>query len=188
MDAFLLSLLCCAAAEAGDRQQWHSARLAQRFAHKGAVSSGLVIAIAIVVALPAAGAALIIPTINGSARTLMIALALAFAGFGLLRSVTPYNGFDRWRLGAMGTSATSMATLGLSGRSAFLIFGIGCWAADPLPAAVGGACGLATAWIGALWMQQELLHGRAMVIVRRCTACLFLLISALATVSAFRLL
>ena len=151
MSGFLFAFIALLITGIGARDQLLVAALAERRGQRPAallVGAG---SAAVTAAIAAAGAAFVIPLLNGSARLLVAALALALAGAEMLiarASPTPQEPTD-----SLGAFALVLFAQQLTDAARFVLFGIAVATGAILPAAIGGAAGgagvVAAGWLGA---------------------------------------
>lgn len=188
MDALLSTLIACLCIEMGDRSQLLTLALAIRYRRDGAVIAGLFAAAFANAALSAAAGWYVSTLIVGNARSLFLALALLFAGVGLLWPVKPPDPLAGWRIGPFLTTALGIFILGFGDGSQFLIAGIAARTADPVMAALGGGIGVFIACLPVVLLRESFFTALPLRIVRRAGAILFLLIGAIMALSAVALL
>jgi Ca2+/H+ antiporter, TMEM165/GDT1 family len=145
MDALLPALIVAALAEFGDRTQFLAILLGKRFGKPGAVIAGIALAALLSCAIGAAAGAVIATRINHRAIQLMTGVALILAGGGAALRVKPADPVDGWRLGAFLSSAAAFFLYALFDKTQFMILAIAAGSLQPVPAAIGGAIGVALA-------------------------------------------
>ncbi|KEQ54494.1 TMEM165/GDT1 family protein [Sphingobium chlorophenolicum] len=187
MDALLIALLGCLLGEIGDKGQWLTLALAQRFRRDGAVIAGIVAAAVANAAIGAAAGAFLMRMLGSDARLLFLALALIFLGGGMLWPVGRPDPLANWRLGPFLTTALGLFILGFGGGAQFLILGIAVRTADPLLAAAGGAMGIVAATAPVVLLRERLFKMLPISVIRRGGGILVLLIGLAAAVSALNL-
>jgi putative Ca2+/H+ antiporter (TMEM165/GDT1 family) len=138
--ALMAALVAALLTQGTDRTAWLAARLGDRFASRGAVLAGLIIAVGTVNAVAVAGAALIAPRLTPEACALMLALALASAGAAALVRLKPPKVEDA-RAGALIASLAGALALGLGDRTQFIVFALALRTPLPAAAAVGATLG-----------------------------------------------
>ena len=179
-------MVTAALAEWGDRTQLLVAFLAARSGRPGMVLAGFLVAALISNAVAAVAGTFIAATINIRAMTLMVALALLFAGTaGLIRRGTPSGGSGRTPLILAAILLCLAAEIG--DRTQFLTFALAGRFDSPAPGAGGSAAGLLTAA-----PPPPLLGGTAQSAVpartiRLAGAGLFLLVGFIVAVNALQI-
>lgn len=162
--------------------------LAARFAKPGAVLAGVAVAALVNCALAAFFGGLISGLITARALSLLVALALLFAGVaGLLRSGTPDMAAD-WKRGAFLTTLVCFFLLEFGDKTQFLTFALAAQYDAFALAAAGATAGVIAANAPAVALAGrfgEIVPVRA---VRLTIAGLFLFAGALVAVNALRLI
>jgi len=186
VDSLVTSFVAAFAAEWGDKTQLIVALLAARSGRQATVLLGLGAAAILSTGLAAFAAALVTPTITPQAMSLLLALALLFAGAtGLFRPGDPSIGSEKTPLLVAAFILCLAAETG--DRTQFLTFGLaGRFGAPPL-AAAGAAVGIIAAAVPAAWLGQRLAKDLPLSAIRRGIAILFLMIGFIAAVGALRL-
>ena len=185
MDALVTAFVGAALAEWGDKTQLIVALLAARSGRPGLVLAGLFLAAVASSAAAAFAAALIAGTITIRAMSLLVALALLFAGVaGLIRRQPPSIGSARTPvliaapllcLAAETGDRTQFLTFALAGRF------------DPVLAAGGAAAGIVAACIPAALLGAKLQSTLPVRAIRLGGAGLFLIVGFVVAVSALQL-
>ena len=145
MDSLLPALLAAALAAFGDRPQRLAAVLADRFGSPGIVIAAVFAAALGVGAIAAIGAQLISPVLPHRGATLLLALALLFAGATSLFPGRKLDTVEGWKMGAFVTTALAMFILMFGDSAAFHTFGIAARGTFPAAAAIGAAVGTTAA-------------------------------------------
>lgn len=185
MEALLSAFMAAALAELGDKTQWLAFALAVHFRRNGAVLAGIAAAAIANAAIAAAGGILVAPMLNRHAATLLLALALVFAGVGaFLPQKRPAVG--GWKLGAFGTSLAAFFVLELGDKTQFLTFAIAARSPMPVLAASGAAAGVIAA--GAAALTGSAFERLPLKGMRRGVGVLLTLLGLIAAVSALRLI
>lgn len=186
MDALVTAFVAAFIAEWGDKTQLIVALLAARSGRPGLVLAGLFVAAALSAALAAFAGALIGATITIRAMSLMVALALLFAGVaGLFRRGAPSIGSARTPVLVAALLLCLAAEMG--DRTQFITFAV----AGRFDSPALAACG-ATAAILAVALPAALLGDKLMAVIplrkiRIAGAILFLLTGFIVAVHALRL-
>jgi putative Ca2+/H+ antiporter (TMEM165/GDT1 family) len=187
VDALLPPFIAALLAEIGDKTQLLALLLAAHFGRKGAVLAGIAIAAMANALLSSFAGALLADMINFRAITLLLALALLFAGVGALlpqrapRLITP-----AW-LGAFPASAFAFAVVEFGDKTQFLTTTLAARSQNPLLTAAGAALGVILASAGALILGNDFKKPRPGTL-RRAVAILFLLLASWAALHALRIL
>ena len=185
LDALVTAFVAAALAEWGDKTQLIVALLAARSGRPGLVLLGLLIAAAASSAAAALGAALIAGQITLRAMSLLVALALLFAGVaGLIRRRPPSIGSPRTPLLLAVPVLCLAAELG--DRTQFLTFALA-GRFEPVLAAAGATAGIVAACVPAALLGARLEAAVPVRAVRIGGAVLFLLAGFFVAVSALRL-
>jgi len=186
MDSLLTAFVAAALAEWGDKTQLLVAVLAARSGRPGIVLAALFVAALASSALAAVAGVYIAQTITIRALTLLVALALLFAGAaGLFRRKTPDPGSLRLPLFVAATILLFAAELG--DRTQFLTFALaGRFGSAPL-AAAGATAGILAACLPALLLASHFPAKVPVRAIRYTVAALFLAAGFATAVSALRL-
>jgi putative Ca2+/H+ antiporter (TMEM165/GDT1 family) len=150
VDALVPAFLAALLAEFGDKTQILAILLATRFNRPGPVLAGIAVAAIVNSAVAAVGGAMLVGIIPHRAITLLLALALIFAGGGaLLPHKQPHVGiYDR--LGVFGASLVAFFLLELGDKTQFLTFAFAARSPTPLFAGAGAAAGIVVASLPAV--------------------------------------
>ncbi len=185
MDALVTAFVTAALAEWGDKTQLIVALLAARSGRPATVMLGLLLAAAASSAAAAVAAGLVAGMITIRAMSLMVALALLFAGIaGLIRRQPPSIGSARTPLILAAPLLCLAAELG--DRTQFLTFALA-GRFDPVLAAVGAAAGITASCLPAALLGAGLQAALPVRAVRVGGAVLFVLAGFYVAVSALRL-
>ncbi|GAA0336666.1 hypothetical protein GCM10009087_53910 [Sphingomonas oligophenolica] len=188
MDALMAAFVAAVLAQASDRTPWLTAILSTRFARPGAVIAGTAIALAAINAIGAIGGAIIGPRITPNAQSLLLALALLSAGGSALFPIKPPDRLSGWRIGALLTSLSGVAILGLGDRTQFLTAALAARSPAPALAAVGATLGALVVNIAAILAGEGARKRLPLAAVRITIGILFLITGALFGLSALRLI
>jgi putative Ca2+/H+ antiporter (TMEM165/GDT1 family) len=156
MEMFLSTLLLTALTQIGDRTQILVAALSIRFPNRAALFAGCAIATAINCALAAYAGRLVSEWINNDARILFYALALIFAGIGMLAWRRPIDLLENWPSGAFLTIFAGLFIVQLGDKGQFIIGATAARDGAAEFAMVGGWCGVMMALLPAIMWQEEL--------------------------------
>ena len=135
----MAALVAALLTQATDRSAWLAARLGSRFDKPATIIVGLVLALAIVNAIAAAGAVLIAPMLTPNARALLLALALVSAGGAALARPKPPA--ETFRGGALIAALAGGLALGIGDRTQFITFALAARTPIPALAAIGATIG-----------------------------------------------
>ena len=185
MDALLTAFVAAALAEWGDKTQLLVALLAAATRRPGRVLAGLFLALAASNALAAAAGTVIAGMVTIRAMTLLVALALLFAGVaGLIRREVKEAAPARWLVA--GAFVLCLAAE-IGDRTQFLTFALaGRFGSAPLTAA-GATAGALAACLPAALLGERLRETVPMRPLRYAIAGAFLVAGFLVAVSALQL-
>lgn len=187
MDALLTSLIAALLAEWGDKTQLLVAALAIRYRRPAPILAGVAVAALANSALAAYGGALIHDMINLRAITLLVAVALVFAGAGtLFRVKTPDMGAT-WKTGAFLTTAGCFFLLEFGDKTQFVTAALSARFDAPAFAALGAAAGIIAANAPAAMLGERLAKLVPIRAMRLTAAGLFLLTGFLVAIQALEL-
>ena len=185
MDALLTSFVAAALAEWGDHTQLLVALLAARSSRPGTVLLGLFLATLVSSAVAAALGGLIADVITIRAMTLLVALALLFAGVaGLIKRQQPSAGSERMPV-LLATFFLCLAAE-LGDRTQFLTFALAA-RFDPLLAAGGATAGILAAGVPAALLGSKLVSAVPVRAIRIAGGAVFLITGFLVAMTALRL-
>lgn len=145
MDALIPAFVVAALAELGDRTQLLAILLGMRFRRPAAVIVGIALAALLTMALGAAAGAAAAAAVSHRALQLMTGLALLLAGAGGVFKVKPPPPVDRWRLGALASSAGAFFILEFGDKTQFVAAAIAGGSGHPVLTAIGAAAGVTAA-------------------------------------------
>jgi Ca2+/H+ antiporter, TMEM165/GDT1 family len=185
MEALVTAFAAAFLAEWGDKTQLIAAMLAATTRRPGQVLIGLVLAALASNALAAVAGVFIAQSITIRAMTLMVALALLFAGLsGVIRRRPPAPETARLPLA---TAFILCLAAEFGDRTQFLTFALaGRFDSAPL-AAAGATAGILAACLPAVLLREKLSEAVPLRAIRYATAALFLAAGFYAAVSALRL-
>jgi putative Ca2+/H+ antiporter (TMEM165/GDT1 family) len=187
VDALLTTFLAAALAEWGDKTQLLAVALAARFANPRAVLAGIALAALANAAIAAVGGALLVGYITLRAMSLLVALALLFAGVGgLLRAKTPQTG-AKWDRGAFFTAAGAFFLTEFGDKTQFLTAALAARFNAPLLATLGATAGVMAACAPAVIVGEGLARAVPIRAVRVGVAILFLIAGFIVAVNALEL-
>ena len=185
MDALLTAFVAAALAEWGDRTQLLVALLAARSGRPGMVLAGLFLAALASSAIAALVGGLIAGAITIRAMTLLVAVALLFAGVaGLIKRQPPSPGSERMPV----LLATFFLCLAgeLGDRTQFLTFALAA-RFDPVLAAGGATAGILAAGVPAAMLGSKLLSIVPVRAIRLAGGVVFLITGFLVAITALQL-
>lgn len=187
MEALLATFLAAALAELGDKTQWLALGLALYFRRTAPVLAGIALAAIANAALSAFAGAVIAPMLTRWAATLLLALALGFAGVAcFMRSPVPLAA--NWRMGAFVSSFLAFLLAEFGDKTQFLTVAIAARTGMPALAGAGAAAGViamaAVAVIGGQAARERI----PFTALRRAAGALFLILCFFAAISALRLI
>jgi Ca2+/H+ antiporter, TMEM165/GDT1 family len=187
MDALLLALIACMAAEMGDRSQMLTLAMGQRYRRDRLVALGLLAAATANAIVSASAGALIARTLGSDARMLFMALAFLIGGAAMLLPVRAPDVLANWRLGAWASPAIGLFILGFGEGAQFLIMGVAVGRSEPVLAGLGGALGVMCACLPAILVGPGFFVAVPLRRIRQIVAVLFLIAGFSMGVSALRL-
>jgi Ca2+/H+ antiporter, TMEM165/GDT1 family len=177
MDALLSAFIAAGLAEWGDRTQWLVILLAARSGRPGQVILALLAAAAISNGVAAYAGGFVADIITVQATTLLLALALLFAGVaGLIRRGPPSPGSSR--VPVLLAAVILLLAAELGDRTQFLAFGFAARFDAPVLAAAGATAGILAAGIPAALLAERLRPALERREIRLGIAGLFLLAGA----------
>ena len=186
MDALVTAFVAAALAEWGDKTQLVVAFLAARSGRPGTVLAGLLAAAIVSNVVAALAGDVVAQMITVQAMTLLVAVALLFAGVaGLIRREPPPLGSTRTPLFLAALILSLAAELG--DRTQFLAFALGGRFGFPWLTAAGGAAGILAACVPAAALGERIRDVVPVRVVRYVGAALFLVAGFIIAVSALRL-
>jgi putative Ca2+/H+ antiporter (TMEM165/GDT1 family) len=191
MAPLLAALVAAFLAEWGDKTQLLVIAMAARFQKAGAVLAAVALGALANSALAAFGGSLLHGFITLRAISLLLALALVFAGAaGLLRDKTPDMG-STWRVGAFLTTLGCFFLLEFGDKTQFLTLALSAQYAGqhdaPVLAAAGATVGIIAANASAALLGEGLTKAVPLRGMRMGVGLLFLAIGLFVAVSALRL-
>lgn len=187
MDALLPPFVAAFLAEWGDRTQLLAALLAARFGAVRPVLGAIAVAALATSLLSALAGSMLADLINFRAITLMTALSLLFAGVGALLPQRPAKLESRGAGGAFFASLFAFAVLEFGDKTQFLTATLAARADSLWLPAFGAAMGILLAMVPAVVMGDGLASRLPLRAIRRSSGVLFLLLGAIAAISALRL-
>lgn len=187
MDALLTSFIAAGLAEWGDKTQLLVIALAARYRQPGPILLGVALAALVNSLIAAAGGMLIHGFITLRAISLLLALALVFAGVaGLIRGKTNDIAGESTK-GAFATAAAGFFVLELGDKTQFVTLAIAAQFNSVVLAALGATAGVLAASVPAALVGNRLQEVVPLKLVRIIIAVLFLLAGFIVAVQALRL-
>jgi putative Ca2+/H+ antiporter (TMEM165/GDT1 family) len=187
MDALLPPLVAAFLAEWGDRTQLLAALLAVRFGRARPVLAGIAIAAFANSLLAALAGQMLADLINFRAITLMTALALLFAGVGALLPQKPPALEGKGTGGAFLASLFAFVVLAFGDKTQFLTATLAARADSFWLPAIGATVGVVLATVPAVLMADRFAPMLPLRAIRLVSGLAFLLLGAIAAISALRL-
>lgn len=187
MEPLLTSFVAAGLAEWGDKSQWLVVLLAARFARPMPILAGVAVA-ALANALIAAAAGIFVhDMIVARAASLLVAVALLFAGVaGLIRHKGPGIA-ERWPIGPFLTAAGGFFLLGLGDRTQFVTFALAAHYDSLALTAAGAAAGMIAASLPAALLGERLPALAHIGALRIGIAVLFLLAGFFVAITSLQL-
>ena len=186
MDALVTAFVASALAEWGDRTQLLAAALAAQTSRPAKVLAALFLAILISSLVAAWAGVVIAGIVSIRAMTLLVALALFFAGItGLIRRRSP--SIEQSRLPLFLAAAILFLAAETGDRSQFLTFALAGRFDSPLLAMAGAVAGIMAAAIPAVLLGQQLERVVPIRTLRYAGTILFLLSGFLVAIQALQL-
>lgn len=180
MDALMDALVAGLVLGAGDRASWLAAILSDRSGRPGRV----ILAAALAFGLGNAAAALagqMMPAMTPNAAKLLLAIALAFAGVGVLLPAKRPDSFDGW------PAFPALFVLGFGEGMQFVTFALANRATIPAFAAVGATLGTLIAVAPAAVLGEKAWRRLPLRPIRIAAGAILLLIAAIMAIGALRL-
>lgn len=181
--AFLLALL----SQIGDRPPLLAAILCDRYKRPIAVLLAAALAHAAGNGIAAAVGATLTPTLTPEAKSLLLAVALVFAGVTGFWTFKLPSRLERWPLGAFGTSLTGLFILALGERTQFFTFALSS-GGQPWLAAIGATIGATIPTAAAGLLGEAGWSALPIRLIRNSAAGLFLAAGIVIGLGALRLL
>lgn len=188
MDALLTTFIAAALAEFGDKTQLLVIALAVRYRNGGAVLFGVAIAALVNSVLASAGGILVTQMITLRAISLLVALALVFAGIaGLIPQTDESEMGSSWKTGALVTTVTCFFLLEFADKTQFLTFALAAQYNAAALATAGATAGVVAANAPAALAAERLARIVPLGKIRLWVAIFFLLAGVIVGVNALRL-
>lgn len=187
MDALLTAFVAAALAEFGDKTQLLVAALSAHFRRPAPILLGVALAALANGLMAAAGGTLLSGVITPRAISLLVAVALLFAGItGLMRHPMPEPG-RTWRAGAFLGAALSFFLLELGDKTQFIAGALAAQFDALWLTAAGATAGVIAANIPAVLLGRSLAGAVPMKVLRTGIALLFVAAGLVVAVRALRL-
>ena len=188
MDALLASFVAAALAEFGDKTQLLVIAIAARYRRAGAILAGVAVAALANNFIAAFGGTLVNGMITLRAISLLMAVALLFAGIAaLIPQRSPAGMGAGWRTGAFVTTAACFFLLEFGDKTQFLTFAIAAQYDSLVLAAVGATAGIVIANAPAAFLAERSRDLLRLKPLRQGIAAIFIFIGFIVAVSALRL-
>jgi putative Ca2+/H+ antiporter (TMEM165/GDT1 family) len=188
VDALLTTFLAAALAEFGDKTQLLVVALAARWRKPGWVLLGVAVAALVNSLLAGAGGTLVNHMITLRAISLLIAVALIFAGVaGLMPQIDESGMGASWKTGAFFTTVACFFLLEFADKTQFLTFAFAAQYDSMLLAAAGATAGVIAANAPAAFLGSRLAGLLPLARIRLGVAIFFLLAGFVVAVNALRL-
>lgn len=187
MDVLLISFIAAALAEFGDKTQLLVIAIAMRYRQPLPILAGVAVGALANALLAGFGGSLIHGLIIPRATSLLVALALVFAGVaGLLRNQAPDLASD-WRTSAFVTSAIAFFLVEFGDKTQFLTLALAAQYDSLFLAAGGATAGVIAANAPAALLGRTMAEALPMKAIRVGASILFLLAGLIVAISALRL-
>jgi Ca2+/H+ antiporter, TMEM165/GDT1 family len=188
MDVLLTTFLAAALAEFGDKTQLLVMALAARYGRLGPVLLGVAVAALANSLIAALGGVLLHGFITLRATSLLVALALVFAGVsGLIGSKRPDMGAD-WKVGAFVTTAACFFLLEFGDKTQFLTVALAAQYNSLVFAAAGATAGVLAASVPAILLGERMAELLPLRQIRTALGGLFLFVGFIVAINALRLI
>ena len=168
MDSFLLSLLLVFALATGGRDQWLVAHWADALAQRASLLVIAIVSAALTAALMAWVGSTFAAQLPPRAAQMLVAFALAIAGFELAWPVKTDAPREPTR--SLGAFAIVLAARQVGDAARFAVFALAAWASLPVTAALGGALGGGAAIVLGWSLGGEGLARLPLAVIRRVLA------------------
>lgn len=187
MEALLGTFMTAGLAEFGDQTQLLVIALVARYGRPGAIAVGVATGALANAAISATAGALIHDMILLRAVSLLLALALLYAGIaGLVRVRTP--DLPGWKLPLAPATAIAFFLAEFGDRTQFLTFALSAQYDAPAFAAAGATAGIVAASLPALALGGRTEKHLPLRAIRIGSAACFLIIGSIVAINALRLI
>ena len=187
MDALLTSFVAAALGEWGDKTQLLVIALAARYRRPWPILAGIFAAALANSAIAAFGGTLVHGMITLRAISLLVALALVFAGVAGLIRPKPYESAGTSRAGPFLVAAASFFVLEFGDKTQFLTFALSAQFNAFALAAAGATAGVMASSLPAALLGDRLARAAPLKAIRIGLGILFLLVGLIVGVNALRL-
>jgi putative Ca2+/H+ antiporter (TMEM165/GDT1 family) len=187
LDALLSSFVAAALGEWGDKTQLLVIALAVRYRRPLPILAGILVASLANSLIAAFGGALVHALITPRAASLMIALALVFAGVAGLIRPKAYESDGTSRAGPFLVAVASFFVLEFGDKTQFLTFAIAAQFNAFALAAAGATAGILASSVPAALLGDRLARAAPLKAIRIGLGILFLLVGLVVGVNALRL-
>jgi putative Ca2+/H+ antiporter (TMEM165/GDT1 family) len=188
LEALLTSFIAAVLAEWGDKTQWLVVALAARYRRPLPILLGIGAAALANGLVAAFGGTLVHDLVVLRALSLLVALALIFAGAaGLLRTRPPDMG-SSWKTGPFLTAFGCFWLLELGDKTQFTTFALAAQFDSLVLAGLGAAAGVTVSNVPAALLAERLPAAVPVRAIRIAAAILFLLVGLYVAVSSLRLI
>ena len=187
MDALLTSFVAAALGEWGDKTQLLVIALAVRYRRPLPILAGILVAALANSLIAAFGGVLIHSMITLRAISLLVALALVFAGVAGLIRPRPYESAATSRAGPFLVAAASFFVLEFGDKTQFLTFALAAQFNALALAAAGATAGVMASNLPAALLGDRLARAAPLKGIRIGLGALFLLVGLVVGVNALRL-
>ena len=187
MEALLATFVAAALAEWGDKTQLLVVALAVRYRRPGPILAGVFVAALANALIAAFGGVLVHDMITLRAISLLVALALVFAGVAGLIRTKPYETDKSSRAGPFLVTAASFFVLEFGDKTQFLTFALSAQFDAFALAAAGATAGVMASSLPAALLGDGLAKAAPLKGLRIGLGALFLAIGLFVGVSALRL-
>jgi putative Ca2+/H+ antiporter (TMEM165/GDT1 family) len=187
LDALLTSFVAAALGEWGDKTQLLLIALAVRYRRPLPILAGVLVAALANSLLAAFGGTLVHAMITLRATSLLVALALVFAGIAGLIRPRPYESTGTSRAGPFLVALASFFVLEFGDKTQFLTFALAAQFNAFALAAAGATAGVMASSLPAVLLGDRLAEAAPLKGIRLALGALFLVIGLFVGVSALRL-
>ncbi|WP_242138513.1 TMEM165/GDT1 family protein [Sphingomonas sp. TREG-RG-20F-R18-01] len=182
----MAALVAALLVQASDRTPFTSALLGTRFADKRAVLAGIALAIALGNAAGAIGGWLAAPYVSPDAADLLVAFAVLSAGVAACWPIRS-RGVPQ-RLGAFPAALTAIGLLAIGDRTQCITAALAARSSTPALAAVGATIGAIAVNVPAVFLGERGWGRLPLTPVRRVAAAVLIIVGAIQTLAAMRLI
>ena len=188
MDALMAALVAAALAQVGDRTAWLAAILSDRYRKPGLVIAMAALALLVASGLAATLGTVIGPKLSPNAQQLMLALALLLQGGGSFFPAKAPERLDRWKIGAIATTALGLFILAFGDGVQFIVLTLAARTPVPALAAIGATIGALVVNVPAILAGEQARRTMPITAARIGIGMLFLLAGLYLALGAIRLI